>query len=150
MNYVSVNFWAHNPKEEQPAWYTVGSYTFGKALEIIHDPASYRLLETEQFMIVSQQTGEIIAQTEIQKGEIVETYCTIYFETTQIDPNGETVKTPHENLEDAAKYAEENNIKSIHLVGGDWADYEKCGSCGKWHDTRALENGTCEYCANLI
>jgi len=150
MNYVTVKFWEHNPNDERPAWYTVGSYTLEKALEIIHDPASYRLLNTEQFLVESQQTGEIIAQTEVQKGAIEEVYCTIYYETTHTDPHGQTVTTPHESLDDATRYAEENNIKSVHMVGGDWADFEKCGSCGKWHDTRALENGKCEYCANLL
>ena len=69
-----------------------------------------------------------------------------YYETAK---HGEL--QAHATLEEAIKFADENNCCIICEIGGNWAEWQKCSFCGDWCESVELNvNGYCSYCEQAI
>lgn len=70
----------------------------------------------------------------------------IYYETAK---HGEI--QAHQTLEEAIKFADENNCCIVCEIGGNWGEWQKCSFCGDWVESVELNvQGYCSYCEQAI
>lgn len=67
MKLATVCFWGKSPYETAPHWHDMATYSLDVALEVIQDRNIFRDLDTDNLVVIDNETGEIIAEN--RKGE---------------------------------------------------------------------------------